>query len=96
MNFRHMPELSWGFGYGYALILMVVTAAAMLLVERARVGGLGVGRTSAGRPGNRVIDARNAEGRPARGRYVRLYSKGNTSNDMNHYVEVEVYGTPAK
>jgi len=27
------------------------------------------------------------------GRYVRLYSKGNTSNDQNHYVEVEVYGT---
>ena len=28
--------------------------------------------------------------------YVRLYSKGNTENDMNHYVEVEVYGTPSK
>lgn len=31
-----------------------------------------------------------------KGRYVRLYSRGNTSNDLNHYVEVEVYGTPAK
>lgn len=31
-----------------------------------------------------------------KGRYVRLYSKGNTSNDMNHYIEVEVFGTPAK
>lgn len=30
----------------------------------------------------------------ARGRYVRLYSNGNTSNDLNHYVEVEVYGLP--
>ncbi len=29
-------------------------------------------------------------------RYVRLYSSGNTANDMNHYVEVEVYGLPAK
>ena len=29
----------------------------------------------------------------ARGRYVRLYSNGNTSNDLNHYVEVEIYGT---
>jgi len=29
-------------------------------------------------------------------RYLRLYSKGNTSNDLNHYVEVEVYGKPAK
>ncbi len=25
-------------------------------------------------------------------RYVRLYSNGNTSNEMNHYTEVEVYG----
>ncbi|MBM4032546.1 MAG: hypothetical protein FJ291_12280 [Planctomycetes bacterium] len=28
--------------------------------------------------------------------YVRLYSRGSTENDMNHYVEVEVYGTPAR
>ncbi|MBL7146753.1 MAG: hypothetical protein ISS76_21110 [Phycisphaerae bacterium] len=25
-------------------------------------------------------------------RYVRLYSSGNTANDLNHYIEVEVYG----
>lgn len=31
-----------------------------------------------------------------KGRYVRLYSQGNTSNDMNHFIEVEVFGTPAK
>ena len=30
------------------------------------------------------------------GRYVRLYSNGNTTNDLSHYVEVEVFGTPAK
>jgi hypothetical protein len=30
------------------------------------------------------------------GRYVRMYSNGNTTNDLTHYVEVEVYGTPAK
>ena len=29
-------------------------------------------------------------------RYVRIYSKGSTANDMNHYTEVEVYATPAK
>jgi hypothetical protein len=34
--------------------------------------------------------------RGAKARYVRLWSNGNTSNDMNHYVEVEVYATPAK
>jgi hypothetical protein len=27
-----------------------------------------------------------------KGRYVRLYSEGNTSNRRNHYIEVEVYG----
>jgi len=30
-----------------------------------------------------------------RGRYVRLYSNGNTGNDLNHYIEVAVYGKPA-
>ena len=29
-------------------------------------------------------------------RYLRLYSKGSTANDMNHYTEVEVHATPAK
>ncbi len=29
-------------------------------------------------------------------RYVRLYSKGSTADDMNHYTEVEVFGLPAK
>jgi hypothetical protein len=32
------------------------------------------------------------DGKNTKGRYVRLYSAGNTSNDMNHYIEVEVYG----
>ena len=39
----------------------------------------------------RLIDCKGAKAR-----YVRVYSNGNTSNDMNHYVEVEVYGSPAK
>jgi hypothetical protein len=29
-------------------------------------------------------------------RYVRLYSNGNTSNDLNHYIEVAVYGKPVQ
>jgi hypothetical protein len=55
--------------------------------------GLGVGKdmhyveTNEGR----LIDARSA-----RGRYVRLYSNGNSSNELNHYIEVEVFGKPAK
>lgn len=32
------------------------------------------------------------DGKGTKGRYVRLYSNGNTSNDMNHYIEVEVFG----
>lgn len=44
----------------------------------------------------KLIDARDAKGKPVRGRYVRLYSRGNTANDMNHYIEVAVYGKPAK
>lgn len=31
-----------------------------------------------------------------KGQYVRLYSNGNTSNDLNHYIEVEVYGKPVE
>jgi hypothetical protein len=34
------------------------------------------------------------DGKGTKGRYVRLYSNGNTSNEMNHYIEVEVYGKP--
>jgi hypothetical protein len=38
----------------------------------------------------KLIDAKGVKGR-----YVRLYSKGNTTNKMNHYIEVEVWGKPA-
>ena len=39
----------------------------------------------------RVIDAKGATAR-----YVRLYSNGNTSDELNHYCEVEVFGAAAK
>lgn len=39
----------------------------------------------------KLIDAKGVKGR-----FVRFYSKGNTSNDLNHYIEVAVYGIPAK
>jgi magnesium transporter len=29
MNFHHIPELSWGFGYGYALLLMAATGGLL-------------------------------------------------------------------
>ena len=39
----------------------------------------------------RLIDAKGVKAR-----YVRLYSNGNTSNDLNHYIEVAVYGKPVE
>jgi ribosomal protein L35AE/L33A len=44
----------------------------------------------------KAVAVKDAKGGPVRGRYVRLHSNGNTSNDQNHYIEVEVYGKPAK
>ena len=38
----------------------------------------------------KLIDAKGAKGR-----YVRLSSAGNTTNKLNHYIEVEVFGKPA-
>ncbi len=55
--------------------------------------GLGVGKdlhyveTNEGK----LVDCRGVHGQ-----YVRLYSNGNTSNDFNHYIEVEVHGIPLK
>jgi magnesium transporter len=34
MNFHHIPELSWRFGYGYALLLMVATGGLLYLLFR--------------------------------------------------------------
>jgi hypothetical protein len=36
------------------------------------------------------------DGKGVKGRYVRLYSNGNSADEMNRYIEVQVYGTPAK
>jgi hypothetical protein len=41
-----------------------------------------------------VAEGKLFDPKGAKGRYVRLSSKGNTTNDLNHYVEVEVYGVP--
>lgn len=51
--------------------------------------GLGVGKQKEYIETNegRLMDAGGV-----RGRFVRLYSNGNTSNSLNHYIEVEVYG----
>ncbi len=55
--------------------------------------GLGIGRDKEYIETNegRLIDPRGIKAR-----YMRLYSNGNTSNDVNHYVEVEIYGMKEK
>ena len=55
--------------------------------------GLGIGRD---KEYIEVNEGRLIDPNGVAGRYIRFYSQGNTSNDMNHYVEVEVYGTPVK
>ncbi len=51
--------------------------------------GLGVGKdwewieTNEGR----LVDSKGTKAR-----YIRCYSSGNTSNDMNHYIEIEAFG----
>lgn len=51
--------------------------------------GLGVGEDKEYIESNkgRLIDAKGAKGR-----YVRVYGKGSTANDFNHFIEVEVWG----
>ena len=53
--------------------------------------GFGVGNspTYIEKNTGRVIPANKAVAR-----YVRLYSAGNTANELNHYIEVEVFGRP--
>ena len=53
--------------------------------------GLGIGKDKEWIEVNtgKLIDTKGINSR-----YVRLYSNGNTSNDLNHYIEVEVWGKP--
>lgn len=44
----------------------------------------------------KLVDCKDKDGKPVKARYLRFYSNGNTSNEMNHYIEIEVYGNPAK
>ena len=61
--------------------------------DHDNTSGLGVGKD---KEYIEVAEGRLFDPKGAKGRYVRLYSNGNTANDLNHYVEIEVYGTPLK
>lgn len=58
--------------------------------------GLGIGKDMHYTETNEgeLIDCLS-QGSP-KGRYVRLYSNGNTANDLNHYIEIDVYGKPVE
>lgn len=53
--------------------------------------GLGIGRDRAYLESHegRLIDARGAKGR-----FVRVFTNGNTTDEMNHFTEIEVWGRP--
>lgn len=57
--------------------------------DNDNTSGLGAGQDKEYHETNqgRLIDAKGAKGR-----YLRLYSKGSTANDNNNYIEVEVWG----
>lgn len=55
--------------------------------------GLGAGKDPAY---IETFEGRLIEAHGATARYVRLYSNGNTSDELNHYTEVEVYGQLAE
>lgn len=61
--------------------------------DHDNTAGLGIGKD---KEYIEVAEGRLIDPKGARGRYVRLYSNGNTTNDLNHYVEVEVHGTTLK
>jgi len=61
--------------------------------DHDNTSGLGIGKD---KEYIETYEGKLVDARGTKARYVRLYSAGNTSNDMNHYVEVEVYGLPAK
>ncbi|MFC2124819.1 hypothetical protein ACFLU5_08415 [Bacteroidota bacterium] len=71
----------------------IIDTSTLFNNDHDNSSGLGVGEdfhyveTHEGK----LIDAKGAHGQ-----YVRLYSNGNTYNELNHYIEVEVYGKPVE
>ena len=61
--------------------------------DHDNTSGLGIGKD---KEYIETYEGKLVDAKGTKARYVRLCSAGNTSNDMNHYVEVEVYGLPAK
>ena len=71
----------------------ITTVRTLLNNDHDNSSGLGIGKDLEYFE-NHQGELIKAKGAAAR--YVRLYSKGNTASDLNHYTEVEVYALPAK
>lgn len=54
-------------------------------------GGLGIGKD---KEYIEVSDGKLIDTKHVKTRYLRFYSSGSTSTEMNHYIEVEVWGKP--
>ena len=61
--------------------------------DQANDSGLGAGKDKGYVESN---EGKLVEVKGVKGRYVRVYSKGNTVDDNNQFTEVEVWGLPAK
>jgi len=66
--------------------------ATIFNADAANELGLGAGKDQAY---IETFEGKLLDAKGVKGRYVRLYSKGNTTNKLNHYIEVEVFGKPA-
>ncbi len=62
------------------------------IADAANELGLGAGTD---RPYIETYEGKLIDAKGVKGRYVRFYSKGNTTNKLNHYIEIEVFGKPA-
>jgi len=68
-----------------------VNATTLFNNDHDNSSGLGAGE---GMHYVETSEGKLVEGKGVQARYVRLYSNGNTENDANQYIEVEVYGKP--
>ena len=64
--------------------------------DRDNSSGLGVGRDSQYLEYYKGEAIQFHPSEPVTGRYVRFYSNGNSTNDLNHYTEVEIWGRAAR
>ena len=71
----------------------IMNARTLFNSDHDNSSGLGVGK---GKEYIETNDGYLVDAKRAQARYVRLYSDGNTSNELNHYIEVEVWGKPVK